>query len=44
MQIANLIQGGRYVEIPSAAHYIWLTHSEELRRELRQAVQRIIGA
>lgn len=37
-QLAALLPRGRYVEIPGAAHFIWLTHREELRRELRRAV------
>ena len=32
---------GHYVEIPDAAHQIWLTHPDELRNELRKAIRRI---
>lgn len=41
-QLASLLPGGRYVEIPGAAHAIWLTHADELRRELRKAVRQIV--
>ena len=40
-QLASLMPRGRYIEIPGAAHNIWLTHASELRRELRSAVHRI---
>ena len=40
-QLASLIPCGRYVEIPGAAHNIWLTHAAELRRELRKAVRHV---
>lgn len=39
MQIAALLSEGRYVEIQGARHFIWLSHPEELRRELRNAVR-----
>ena len=42
-QLASLIPKGRYVEIPGAAHIIWLTHATELRHELRGAVRGIVG-
>ena len=41
-QLASLIPGGRYLEIPGAAHNIWLTHAAELRHELRRAVRQIV--
>ena len=41
-QLAALMPQGEYVEIPEAAHMIWLTHADELRQELRSAVQRIV--
>lgn len=41
-QLASLMSNGRYVEIPGAAHTIWLTHADELRDELRSAVQQIV--
>jgi len=37
-QLASLIPKAEYVEIPEATHYIWVTHHEALRRELRKAV------
>lgn len=37
-QIANLIPRGEYHEIEGAAHCIWLTHAEELRRKLIHAI------
>ena len=40
-QLAALLPKGRYVEIEGAPHYIWLTHSAELRCELRGAIDRI---
>ncbi len=40
-QLASLMPRGRYVEIPDAAHTIWLTHAAELKQELRKAVQQI---
>ena len=30
-QLAALMPNGNYVEIPDAAHQIWLTHADELR-------------
>ena len=41
-QLAYLVSRGRYNEIPGAAHSIWLTHSTELRYELRKAVEHIV--
>ena len=41
-QLASLMPNGRYVEIPGAAHSIWLTHADELRAELRRAVEEIV--
>ena len=41
-QLAALMPRGRYIEIPNAAHMIWLTHASDLRRELRRAVRRIV--
>ncbi len=40
-QLASLMPRGRYIEVPGAAHNIWLTHSDDLRRELRLAIRRI---
>jgi proline iminopeptidase len=37
-QLAQLIPGGRYVEIAGARHYIWLTHAAELGAALREAI------
>ncbi|MEX2327582.1 MAG: alpha/beta hydrolase [Pseudomonadales bacterium] len=36
-QLAALMQA-RYVEIEGAAHWIWLTHPDELQQALRQAI------
>ena len=41
-QLASLIPKGRYIEIPGAAHVVWLTHAAELKHELRKAVQEIV--
>ena len=41
-QLAALIPGARYVEIPGAAHSIWRTHPAELQRELRAALTHIL--
>ena len=41
-QLASLMPRGRYIEIPGAAHNIWLTHAAELRDELRRAVRQIV--
>ena len=41
-QLASLIPKGRYIEIPDAAHMIWLTHATDLRREFRRAIRRIV--
>ena len=41
-QLASLMPKGRYVEIPGAAHAIWLTHADELRDEFRRTVQQIV--
>ena len=43
-QLADLMPNGGYVEIPGAAHHIWLTHADALRRELRKAVRDILSA
>ena len=43
-QLAELMPNGAYVEIPGAAHAVWLTRAAELREELRAAVRRIEGA
>jgi proline iminopeptidase len=42
-QLAALIPGAQYVEIHGAAHYIWLTHSRELRAALKNALAVIGG-
>jgi len=41
MQLASLLPHGRYVEIAGAGHNIWLSHADDLRSELRAAVQTI---
>jgi proline iminopeptidase len=41
VQIAHLMKDGEYVEIAHAGHYIWLTHPDALKKELRTAVARI---
>jgi proline iminopeptidase len=43
-QLAELIPRASYVEIPGAAHYVWLTHARELQRELHIAVGHILRA
>ena len=43
-QLAALMPNGEYIEIPDAAHHIWLTHADRLRRELRKAVRHIMSA
>jgi len=43
-QLAGLIPKGKYIEIPGAAHYIWLTHANELRSELEKAVRYVTKA
>ena len=43
-QLASLMPNGTYVEVPDAAHHIWLTHVDRLRRELRRAVRHILSA
>ena len=40
-QLASLMPRGRYIEIPGAAHCIWLTHASELRHELRRAIRQM---
>jgi len=42
-QLAELIPKARYVEIPGAAHNIWLTHAAELGRELHGAVAYVLS-
>ena len=42
-QLAALLPNGTYVELPGAAHHLWLTHGDELRRELRKAVRHILN-
>jgi proline iminopeptidase len=37
-QIAKLIPNAKYCEIKDAAHSIWLTHSEELKSRLQEAI------
>lgn len=41
-QLAELIPRARYVEIPGARHYVWLTHAPELSEELHRAVEYIL--
>ncbi len=41
-QTASLLPQGKYVEIPGAGHYIWLTHGEELQSLCRQALSEIL--
>ena len=43
-QLAQLLPNGKYVEITSATHMIWLTHAEELRAELDHALEQILGS
>jgi proline iminopeptidase len=43
-QLAQLIPGALYVEIPGARHYIWLTHAPELMRELHRAIEYVLDA
>ena len=38
-QLAQLLPRGRYVEIAGAAHCSWLTHSEELKKEICTALE-----
>ena len=40
-QLAALLAHGRYVEIAGAAHTVWLTHANESRTALREAISRI---
>ena len=37
-QLAHLIPNADYIEIPGAAHFIWLTHADELRQVLRNGI------
>jgi proline iminopeptidase len=41
-QLAALIPGGKYYEIPDAKHFIWLTHADELRLLLRKELNEIL--
>ncbi|MDK1024318.1 MAG: alpha/beta hydrolase [Gammaproteobacteria bacterium] len=41
-QLAGLIPRGEYHEIEQARHFIWLTHANELKRLLRNAVENIL--
>jgi pimeloyl-ACP methyl ester carboxylesterase len=43
VQLAHLLKHGEYVEIAGAGHYIWTTHPDELRSELRNAVAKIVA-
>ena len=40
-QLASHLPGGRFVVIKDAPHVIWHTHSDELKRELREFLQTI---
>ncbi len=40
-QTAALLPKGRFVLIRDAAHYIWLSHANELRVELRRFIEAI---
>lgn len=42
-QLASLIPRATYEAIEGAPHNIWLTHPDELKRLLRQSIERIIG-
>ncbi|MCB0110886.1 MAG: alpha/beta hydrolase [Caldilineaceae bacterium] len=42
-QLAALIPAAQYVEIQGAAHSIWLTHAQELQRELKNALAYILS-
>jgi len=39
-QIQALIENSIYVTIPNAPHYIWLTHYDEMKSEVRKFLQR----
>ncbi len=41
VQLAHLLKNGEYVEIAGAGHYIWVTHRDELKRQLKTAVEKI---
>jgi len=41
VQLAHLLKNGEYTEISGAGHYIWVTHRDELRKELRAAIEKI---
>jgi proline iminopeptidase len=41
-QLAELVPNARYIEIPGAAHTIWLSHADELRKGLRDAISYIL--
>lgn len=41
IQLARLMKNSEYVEIAGAGHYIWVTHRDELRKELRTAIGKI---
>ena len=42
-QLAHLLPRGRYVCVPDAAHYPWLSQPEALARELRTALDYVTG-
>ena len=41
-QLAAVIPKGRYLEIPGASHYIWLTHARELASLLRSTIEELV--
>ena len=42
-QLALLIPKALYIELPTARHYIWLTHASELKDELQRAVEYVLN-
>jgi proline iminopeptidase len=42
-QLAHLIPKAKYVEIDGASHLVWLTHPDELKIELRKAIDFILN-
>ncbi|MCC7477610.1 alpha/beta hydrolase [bacterium] len=43
-QTASLLPQGKYVEIPGAGHYFWLSHADELREHLRKSLEEMAAA
>ena len=42
-QLVHLMKKAEYVEIAGAGHYIWISHQDELRTELRKAIDKILA-